>query len=236
MPVDGVIHTGDLLNDGDRSDYSGDSLIIAEELLSNLRLPIFLINGNHDDAGDLSRLPYIMLPQRFDAERWPLAGVHRVGDVMLIALDARGDAAIDPAGLLPEAQLAALQKELSLCQQQSRRALIFLHYPPLALDCLWLDRSMLLSNGEKLHKLLAKYHNQVSAVLFGHIHQSLQQWVDGVLYCAAGSTAFAFKNWPQQAEPGIETGDSDEAGHVIHFNYLSLTGDQIIIRQKQIQQ
>src|SRR5579859_7313291 len=49
-PFDFVLHTGDVVDDG-----QADSYATARSLLNQLRVPIYYLSGNHDDAKLLQR-------------------------------------------------------------------------------------------------------------------------------------------------------------------------------------
>jgi len=225
VPIDAVIHTGDVTADGD-DDQAGDrSLRLAQALFARLPAPLYVINGNHDNREALAKIFAHAQTETLPGASSSLVGCSQLNQIKLFALDARPDPADDPSGFLPHDQLQALDEVLRACRTSSTRCLVYLHYPPLALDCAWMDDEMLISNGYELHRLLRRYRESVSCVLFGHIHQSLQQTVDGILYCAVGASVFPFSAWPGDHKPTIDASSS------ACFNYVTLAGDAAMIRQ-----
>ena len=221
LPVDAVIHTGDIVNDGDTPAGGADSTAAAAALLGKLQVPCIVLNGNHDDKAALS--------QNFDFPRSavPLPGV------IVATLDARpelspsADGRVagvdDPAGILPVEQLHQLEQTLT---QAELPVAVFMHYPPLALDCDWIDQQMLVTNGAQLHKLLLAHRDKVAGVFFGHIHRSVQRLQDGILYCAVGSSAFHSDGWPQSETARFSTEP------VAWYNYISIGAGSTIVKQQ----
>lgn len=64
------------------------------------------------------------------------------------------------------------------------------------LDSAWMDETMLVRNGEQLHRLLSDHRARIRAVFFGHVHSPTQQLRDGVLYASAGSVTMQLPGWP----------------------------------------
>lgn len=197
VPIDCVVHTGDVTTDGDSGHHGGLSLKFARSLFESLPVPLHCLNGNHDDAAALrATFPDARVRRAGLAGDRPLAGVIDYPDCRLLFLDARpldGDPP-DPQGRLDDDQLELCQHALS----DAARVAIMLHYPPMPLDCEWLSRSMLIDNGPALHHLLAESASRVAGVFFGHLHHNVQLHLDGVLYSGAGGSACHFPAWPAQ--------------------------------------
>ncbi len=233
VPVDAVIHTGDVTADGDDPQASDESIVLASQLFADLPVPLIVMNGNHDNRDTLAKYFLHETLQPFARLDEPgtgsLAGLTRLGSLWLVGLDARPDPAQDPSGYIDEAQLKQLERLLQNCQLDPAAApesvLVYMHYPPLALDCPWLDASMLVSNGEDLHHILVRYSEQVALVLFGHIHQGLQQRVDGVLYSSVDAISCHFATWPTSLEPAFSVYP------MTFFNYVTLSSSGVVIRQ-----
>ncbi|MBX2823120.1 MAG: metallophosphoesterase [Gammaproteobacteria bacterium] len=233
VPIDAVVHTGDLVADGDSETSDERSLQLALSLLATLPAPVLLINGNHDNLDALADAshhravhPKILRPETKLQDS--LAGVIDLPSVpwlRLFAVDARSTPDIDPQGFVSDEQLAHLEDVLQSCHQSAQRCLVYLHYPALPLDCQWLDNGMLITNGSQLHQLLKRYADTVACVLFGHIHQGLQHLVDGVLYSSVGALACQFSSWPNDSEPGFDVVSPG------FFNYITVSPQALMIRQ-----
>ena len=182
---DFLIHTGDLANDPHPDAYR-----LASEILSPLEIPLYVVNGNHDDAG--------MLVAGLDlGPREPLgSGSDRLAyefdlpGLRGFVLDAKVPEEEGPHGLLPESQLEALSESLDRCD---RPFAIFLHFPPFPIHSAWMDKHLLLHNGERLHEVLRdKDLSRNRGVFFGHLHRGIQLYRDGILYSGVASPACRF--------------------------------------------
>lgn len=216
--IDFVVHTGDVVADPDQQSYT-----LAASLLSQLNVPLYLVNGNHDDASLLEEEFDWPTVQKLSSEHVGLAYEFAGSGERFVVLDARGPDGIDPAGLLPGWQLDALSELLEL--HVAAPFTLFVHFPALPLDCDWLDRRMLIQNGWELHQLLRHHAHHVRGVFFGHVHRGTQTTRDGVLYCSAPSAFAQFQNWPGDAQmfgsPSTHT----------FFNLVTIDVDQVVIRQ-----
>lgn len=193
-PIDFIVHTGDVVHRGHVPEDDGESTRRAIAQLRGLPFPIHFVVGNHDHRRLwpelLGGIPGVPL----SSARWAYHFV--VGSERLVVLDGRDRLAIDPAGRLEEEQLLGLEALLST---SSEPLALFMHYPPLPLDCDWIDRTMLLSNGRELHALLAAHADRIRGVFFGHIHRPVTLVLEGVLYASAGSSTMLFPNFPNDA-------------------------------------
>jgi 3',5'-cyclic-AMP phosphodiesterase len=91
-------------------------------------------------------------------------------------------------GHLSSATLDWLQLELAAYPNQPTT--IAFHHPPLSINTEWLDSSAL-QNPDDLFQVLDR-HPQVKLVLFGHIHQEVEQVRSGITYLGCPSTCFQF--------------------------------------------
>ena len=218
LPVrlDFVMHTGDVA-----ANPSPEAYRLAAEVMGRLSAPVYYVTGNHDRSRDIRA--YLSMGPKADlvegeetlAYRFDVRG-HR-----MIVLDGRGPDAIDPHGLLPEAQLEALRQEVA---QGDLPLTVFIHFPPVALHSPWLDRDMLLLNGTDLHRALVAGRDRLRGVFFGHVHRGMQVFRDGVLYSSVGSTFCQFTAWPGDEKPGFE---ADGPGC---FNFVTLTPEGFVVK------
>lgn len=213
--LDFVVHTGDVVRDPDEASYR-----LAADILSDLELPIYLCNGNHDSASLLNASfprpgQQLASDDRY-AYRFETKG-HR-----FVVLDARGPDAIDPHGRMDLPQLDALRRTLA---DRSMPTTVFLHFPALPLDCDWVDRMMLIENGDALHGLLSEHATQLRGVFFGHVHRATQTWADGVLYVSSASSFCQFQNHPSDEQMFPST-----SLHAF-YNLVTLTPRETRVRQ-----
>lgn len=172
---DALLATGDISQDHTEQSYQKFISGIAP-----LDLPCFWLPGNHDykpSMGSVVDSPLIM-----DTNH-KLLGKHW----QLILLDSQVVGV--PHGKLSESQLNFLQQMLD--QYPNRHALILLHHHPVLVGSAWLDQHAL-KDADDFWAIVAK-HNNVSAVLCGHIHQEMNVQHQGVLVLATPSTCVQFK-------------------------------------------
>ncbi|HUJ75198.1 MAG TPA: metallophosphoesterase [bacterium] len=223
FPVDFVLHTGDVVEDKSEEAYR-----LARRALSRLRLPIYYVAGNHDDAAIL---------QRVVLQRKPVAGpfdyAMTVDGVRVVVLDSRGPR--DPSGTLSDEQISGLR---SICKEEGGPLAIAIHHPPLPLDSQWLDNGwavpdgttppMLLDRGPEFLDAIAPARERIRGVFFGHIHRAYQVVHRGVLFASAPSSFGQLLTWPSQAAP--EAAPAEPAG----FSLVTITGHQTIVRQHHL--
>ncbi|MFN8424426.1 MAG: metallophosphoesterase [Anaerolineae bacterium] len=191
---DFVLHTGDVVTAPDEASYA-----LAAAVFGRLNVPAYYAVGNHDTAADLKRHmsvgPYTpLLP---DGQAWSYAFERR--GRRFLAIDARGPDEIDPRGRISPAQWDVIERELVA---EGPPLTVFTHFPLLPVGSPWIDRTMLVEDGERLHRRIASVAHRVSGVFFGHIHQPMHTLVDGILYSAAPSTFAQLTGWPTDEVAG----------------------------------
>ncbi|WP_373186946.1 3',5'-cyclic-AMP phosphodiesterase [Halopseudomonas sp.] len=170
--VDLVLATGDIAQDGSERAYR--RFIAAVEPLP---APCYWIPGNHDDATLMAR---IGADTGFSKD-WIDAGNWRI-----VMLDSSIPGAV--AGHLSVSQLELL--ELALDGAGERFVMVCLHHHPVPIGCDWMDPLGLLNVDDLLPRLRAD--RRVKVVLWGHIHQELDQQLDGLRLLATPSTCVQF--------------------------------------------
>lgn len=257
-PIDFIVHTGDWVHRGHVAGDSGDSTRIVWELAQRLGFPVLTAVGNHDHRSVLREClvnsiaqisgnasvtsPDEMGPTLFgisDGEPLELLGGAdtSVEDDRLcyrfsckgqdfLVLDARDSQSIDPRGRLDTDQLSALERYFA---SSTNSCTVFLHYPPIELDCQWIDRTMCVENGGELHSLFRKYRDRVRGVFFGHIHRPISAMVDGVLYASCGSSAMHFPNFPSLSEVEFE------ADPLAFANYVTIGVKSVLIKPQWVE-
>ncbi len=172
-PADAMLFTGDLVHDERAEGYR-----YLRQRIDSLGCPCFCIPGNHDR------------PDLLAAEVEPGADrdfrVERLGpwDLLLLDSTARGS---DVGRLRPQT-LNALAQHLAATPQ--RPALVMLHHQPIPVGSRWLD-SMQVQNGQEL-VALAHRHRQLRAIIWGHVHQAFDRWLNGTRFLATPSTCSQF--------------------------------------------
>lgn len=195
-PPDAVLLTGDLVHDPEPKAYER-----LAEILKTIEPPVFCIPGNHDDPALLKEIlnqKNISTPRTIHFENW-----------IVLMLDSY--LPNTHAGRLDESELKYLDEQLNA--YKNKHTLVCLHHPPVSVNSPWMDR-MGLQNPEELFSVLDK-HQQVRAVLWGHIHQEFNSMHKDVQLMATPSTCVQFM-------PGVDryTRDNQTAGyrHLKLFN------------------
>ena len=219
LPVkpDFVIHTGDVVTDPDPVSYQN-----AADLFAGLSVPLYFVVGNHDTAVSIRTYlpmgPKVDLSQNQDL----LTYAFNCKGYRILIVDARGPDEIDPHGLFSAEQLDIVRREAI---PDGPPLLVFMHFPVLPLNSIWMDTYMLVINGNELHEALLPARDRLRGVFFGHIHQNTQTFRDGILYVSVASAFAQFSAWPNANTTGFDV------EHPPAFNFVHLLPDQTIIHQ-----
>lgn len=170
--IDLVLATGDIAQDASPQAYH--SFI---RTVGRIPAPCCWIPGNHDDA--------TLMAEIGDAQ-----GLNRdwvdVGAWRIVMLDS--SAAGSVSGVLEQPQL--LQLDRALDSAGERHLLLCLHHHPVPIGSAWME-PLGLQNADRLWQRLDA-EPRVRAVLWGHIHQQLEQQRESVRLLASPSTCVQF--------------------------------------------
>ncbi|MDI3335677.1 phosphodiesterase [Defluviimonas aestuarii] len=177
-PLDGVLVTGDVSDDG-----SHESYVVARAELDRLGLPLLVVPGNHDDRAafhaGFSDLPAMPASGLID---W----LQEVGDTFVIGLDTLVEG--KGGGVLRRESLAFLSVALS--EAGSRPTVVALHHPPLRTGIRFMD-AIGLENASALWPILDEAGGSVTVVA-GHVHGIYQRRIGRHLVATAPSICSAF--------------------------------------------
>lgn len=172
---DALVATGDLTDHGTVDEYER-----LAELLAPLRMPLYLVVGNHDDP----RALHSVFPRHTY-----LAGEggfvqYTVDDfeVRLIVLDTTVPGA--PGGELCDRRLRWLDRTLG---ESDRPTIIAQHHPPFATGLTLMDR-ISLANAQAEAAVVAR-HDHVQCIISGHYHRTIQARFAGTVASVCPSTA-----------------------------------------------
>jgi len=207
QPPDFVVHTGDLSND-----RSVESYELAAELLGRLRVPLYLVNGNHDDRALLRKILDAPYAPDGDPDA-PLDYAFEVKGERFLVLDGWSPEVRDPLGKLSAAQLARARAE---AESDGPLLTMLLHYPPFPMGSPWLDQHMPLVNGEALHEALLPARHRLRGVFCGHLHRSSQIVRGGITYFCGPSTVAGYAWRPWENTPALDP-DYPPAYSVVHY-------------------
>jgi 3',5'-cyclic-AMP phosphodiesterase len=174
-PPDAVIATGDLVDVPDREAYG-----LLRELLSPLRMPLFLMPGNHDDREAMrAEFPdHRYLPRKGDFLQYGIDDF----PVRLLMLDTviagRGE------GELCAERLHWLDQALA---GSDAPTIIALHHPPFATGMPFMDR-IGLQDPSGLARVVRRFP-QIQRLICGHVHRPIQALFAGTLATTCPGTA-----------------------------------------------
>ena len=214
---DFIVHTGDMVTDPDPRSYAR-----AARLLSDLSVPVYYVNGNHDAAHYVHE--HLGTGPRNDWQPGTdrLAYEFEVRGETFVVLDGRGPDSIDPHGVLPPEQLERVQE---ICSLDGPPLTFFIHFPLFPLNSPWFDRNTLLINGAALHEAFLPARDRIRGVFYGHIHQSMQVVRDGITYTSAPSTFAQFRALP------VEEQSLENPSYPPGFNLVQCMPGYTIVQQ-----
>lgn len=173
--IDAVVASGDLANDGNPAQYE-----LLRELLAPLRIPLYLVPGNHDEV-DHFRAAFADRP--WMPASGPIDYVVEDHPVRIVGLDTTEPDRHD--GVFHPAQAEWL--DMVLAQRPDTPTLLFCHHPPF-LTGLWLFDAIRLTGRELVREVVAR-HPQVRLVVSGHVHRPVSTtWGTTALTCSPSTT------------------------------------------------
>ena len=172
---DAILATGDISQDHSEASYQ-----CFEQGIVPLLKPCFWLPGNHDYKPNMTSVIPSQQIQQVDhvllGEAW-----------QMIMLDSQVVGV--PHGRLSDQQLDLLDEKLA--EYADRHTLVLLHHNPIFVGSAWLDQHAL-KDADDFWQVLGK-HNNVKAVLCGHVHQDMNVKHNGVQVMATPSTCVQFK-------------------------------------------
>lgn len=172
---DVLLATGDLVDAGRPDEYAR-----LRALLAPLKMPVYLIPGNHDDR---ARMRAAFPDHRYLGTEGFIQYTVEDGPVRLIGLDTLIPR--EPGGLLCGERLAWLDR--TLAAEPSKPAIVFLHHPPFRTHIPGMDQFGL-AGAEGLKAVVAK-HPQVERVIGGHLHRPIETRFGGTIASTCPSPA-----------------------------------------------
>jgi Icc protein len=172
--LDLILATGDLSQDASTASYQ-----YLAQRFDELQLPLFWLPGNHDDGNAMR--------EHLGGERISAAKQVLIGNWLIVLLDStiKGET----GGNVSARQIDFL--EASLQAHPYQHALVCLHHHALPAGSEWMDRLGLQQPQPLIDAL--KSHDNVRAVLWGHVHQQAHHHRDGIEWMSTPSTCVQFK-------------------------------------------
>ncbi len=196
MPIDAIIHTGDIADLGELDAYRRVRELV-EPVAERLDCPVVWVAGNHDSRGPLREG---LLGAEPTTE--PLDSVLEIRGLRIVALDTSvpgaGHGDLDPE------QLDWLRDVLA--EPAEHGTVLALHHPPLPTSVRVLEPFQLRA-GDALAEVLAG--TDVRSILSGHFHYSLQGSLAGIPVTVAPATSYTVRvDAPHLGLTGV---DGDQA-------------------------
>ncbi|KPQ01915.1 3',5'-cyclic-AMP phosphodiesterase [Marinobacter sp. HL-58] len=167
-----ILATGDIAQDATEEAYR-----VFGEKLNVFSCGSAWMAGNHDDSELLARIAAEMHADRRHIIQ---------GGWQFVLLDTSVPGKV--FGELAESELAFLEQTLS--ENPELPALVALHHHPIEIDTQWMS-PIGLRNREAFWQVVDRFE-QVKIVLWGHIHQELEEVRKGVKLMATPSTCIQF--------------------------------------------
>jgi 3',5'-cyclic AMP phosphodiesterase CpdA len=178
VPLDAVVHTGDIADEGEAEAYLAAREAI-DAVAARTGWRVLAVPGNHDDRvamrGHLLRLP---------PSDEPIDAVVDVSGLRVVLLDTSIPRHVE--GGLDDEQLDRLRETLR--EPAEHGTLLALHHPPVPVEVTGLQR-LHLTGQERL--AAAMEGGDVRAVLGGHLHYASSSTFAGVPVFVAPATAYA---------------------------------------------
>lgn len=200
-PVDCVVVTGDLTDDGNEESYRR-----VRRLLEPLQAPVHVLPGNHDDRANLRAA--FDLPGAPDE---PINYSFTVGELRVVVFDS-----IVPgqdAGAYSPEQLRWLEEELG--RESTRPTVLALHHPPLPTGLPGWDAINLAPADREALAAVVASHPQMRVIAGGHLHRV-------AVGALAGCPVFSAPSACLQARPQFAGNDVefvDPPGFALHVYF-----------------
>ncbi len=215
MPIDFVLHTGDVMTDP----KTAEDYLVAKDVFAELKCPVHYMPGNHDDPAGMRRYLLDKMPNLTPQSSYQFEA--KGTQVICLNSHLAGEA----AGRLGSQQLSWLDELISA--PDDRPLVIALHHHTIPIGVDWLDDWILL-DGEDLHQILRKAGSRLRGVFSGHIHQNMCVIRDGISYYTVLSAWYQALTWFGQATPFGEPLDN------LSFNVVTLTQQDTIVNQYHV--
>jgi Icc protein len=168
-----LLGTGDISQDGSVESYQTYIEGIDSLGVSHCWLP-----GNHDLAE--------VMRSKSDASSLACKSIN-LGKWRILMLDSHVESKV--YGLVSDAELQFLEQELDGCPEPF--VLVALHHHVLPVHSVWMDKLGVKNSNDLLMRL--KKTSKVRGVVFGHVHQEVDQTENGIRVLGSPSSCFQFR-------------------------------------------
>lgn len=170
-----AIITGDISNDGCQSSY-----ILADKAFAQLRFPVYILNGNHDNAQVLFNMTFLKF------KYVPVFSQKEIDFISVNTVAIAEDGTNRSRGVLPQRELDRVKR---MIDEGERKKILLMHHPATETGS-WLDKRIL----ENRHQFIdcVSSSDKVIAVLSGHNHFASNEHIGNCLYSTAPSVSTSF--------------------------------------------
>ena len=172
--IDFILITGDVSQTGSKESYT-----VFKSIIQQYDLPIYCVPGNHDTPKLLQQV----IPNCPD-ETVNIIGLGKFSLVLINSWVKN-----QHYGKISQQCLRQLEKYLENNQDQFN--IFAIHHPPILINSKWLDE-LGLENKREFLEIINKY-SQDTLLLFGHIHQEVDQQKDQIRFLSTPSSCHQFK-------------------------------------------
>jgi 3',5'-cyclic AMP phosphodiesterase CpdA len=180
VPIDALVHTGDVADDGDPVSYES-ARSTTEAVTVRTGWPVLWVPGNHDVRDPFARH---LLGAPCTGE--PLDQVHDVRGLRVVVLDTSIPQHVE--GGLDAARGEWLRAQLA--EPAEHGTVLALHHPPVPVEVTGLQR-LHLTGQDELARVIQG--SDVRAVLGGHLHYLTSSVIAGVPVFVAPATAYVIR-------------------------------------------
>lgn len=173
-PIDFVLHTGDVNTDP----LGPEHYEVTRDILKDLRFPLHILPGNHDNVRDLQTVLLGM-----ETSSIPHDYTFEMNGVQVVCVDTASHGA-NHGGRLSLEQINWLKEQTN--PADTRPLVVAIHHPMLKFGHKLID-FFGTSNGDEVHEVFKAALPRLRGVFFGHIHMAFDMYVDGVLYSSVPS-------------------------------------------------
>ncbi len=172
--IDFFLFTGDISQTGTKESYS-----LFKSVIQNYDIPFYCVPGNHDTPKLLQHV-ILTCPDHS-------INVIHLGQFSLVLLNSWVDD--KHHGMITQRCLRQLEGHLKNSRDQFN--IIAMHHPPALINSQWLDELGLHNQTEFLQ--IVNEYSQKTLLICGHVHQEVDQQLDGLRLLATPSTCHQYK-------------------------------------------
>ncbi len=177
--IDAIIVSGDISDDGSIESYQ-----LFNSIFDPLKIPLFLIPGNHDIRTSFRS---VFSPAGYLPASGKLNWYQKVDKLHLIGLDTLIEG--EKKGELDEETLTFLQSTLD--ELGNGPVILMLHHPPFETGVNFMDSIGLCTGRDQFNEVIGAYSGEL-IVVCGHIHMNMVTQLKGHSVISAPSTYSSF--------------------------------------------